>query len=308
MEETTETTEHTPSKETAEAAAPPQTPQIDFIATTAWYLFKAKFDHTVYISWIFNLISCVNNYKLVIYTDQEGHAFLQKYFGHILSTSPNIRIVFKEFENFYCYKYKDAFIRNQERADNPLRDRIDWRVNMLWCEKIACVSQTIADTPPPPTAENNEEKPKQLFCWIDAGYSRILPNPEFPNQQKLARIDSTKIYYACVNKKSYQLNELFALLSDRDPATKLPRQPIPSNQISIGGGFFIISRTNIDWWSETFYATLERYIQHERLYKDDQVIILDSVALHKDRFFIVQEQDPTITTDQIWFQFNRLLA
>ena len=43
----------------------------------------------------------------------------------------------KEFENFYNYKYKNNWIANQDKS--ILKDKIDWKLNMLWSEKIHLV-------------------------------------------------------------------------------------------------------------------------------------------------------------------------
>ena len=40
--------------------------------STCWYNLKSKFTSKVYINWIKNLLSIVNNFKLVIYTDVES--------------------------------------------------------------------------------------------------------------------------------------------------------------------------------------------------------------------------------------------
>ena len=44
---------------------------------TCWYQFKAKFDNSMYEHWIDNMLTNVNNYKLVIFTDSDGYQFLQ---------------------------------------------------------------------------------------------------------------------------------------------------------------------------------------------------------------------------------------
>ncbi len=46
--------------------------------STCWYNFKAKFPSTTYQQWINNMLSNVNNYFLIIYTDEEGYSFFRK--------------------------------------------------------------------------------------------------------------------------------------------------------------------------------------------------------------------------------------
>jgi hypothetical protein len=55
-----------------------------------------------------NLISIVNNFNLVIYTDQNIVKHIET------KNNTKIKIVIKPLENFYNYKYKDYWIRNHK--------------------------------------------------------------------------------------------------------------------------------------------------------------------------------------------------
>ena len=82
-----------------------------------------------------NFLSIVNNnFNLVIYTDENSLQYIPK--------RENVKIIIKSFEQFYNYKYKDYWIQNHEK-NNLLNNRIDWKVNMLWSEKIWFVNETI---------------------------------------------------------------------------------------------------------------------------------------------------------------------
>ena len=61
---------------------------------------------------------------------------------------------------------------------------------------------------------------------------------EWPNYDKLKLFDKDKIYYARVNNKKY-LERLFNLVNTKNK-NGLLKHPIPPDQWSIAGGFFII--------------------------------------------------------------------
>ena len=78
--------------------------------STCWYNFKAKFDNGTYFKWIDNMLSNVNNYNLVIYSDEESCQCLKKYLNN-----PRIKLSIKPHELFYNYRYKDKWIENHAR-------------------------------------------------------------------------------------------------------------------------------------------------------------------------------------------------
>ena len=46
---------------------------------------------------------------------------------------------------------------------------------------------------------------------------------------------------------------------------ELPIKPIPPIQGCIAGGFFIIHKDNISWWSETYDSMLKKYFENNGL-------------------------------------------
>ena len=136
------------------------------IISSCWYLFKSKFDESVYANWIDNMLSNVNNYYLVIYTDENSEIYVRRY----ADANPRILIIIKPMDQFYCYKYQTYWIKNHE-INHSLNTKTDWRVNMLWSEKIHFVCQTI---------ENgyfiNEQTEPSWSGWCDIGYFRARYN------------------------------------------------------------------------------------------------------------------------------------
>jgi len=261
--------------------------------STCWYLLHAKFDANVYSTWIDNMISCVNNYCLVIYTDELGLEFLNERFSKYLE-NPNIKTIIKPMESFYNYKYKDNWIRNH--ANNPyLNTRTEWKLHMLWSEKTHFVNETAM----------NKYFDTEFYGWCDIGYFRDFPVPNFPSNDKIVALDKNKIYYAQINNYSPATNALFKIIQDKNEFG-LPKIGIPPAQVSIAGGFFVSHKTKIEWWKNTFNSKLKLYFEHDCLVKDDQIIVIDCIFSDIKHFFLVREvkHDPIKT----WFLFQRYLV
>lgn len=259
--------------------------------STCWYLLHAKYDTSVYSKWIENIISCVNNYYLVIYTDERSCLFLNERFSKYLE-NPNIKIIIKPMESFYNYKYKEEWIRNHEK--NPyLNEMMEWKLNMLWAEKVHFVNETAMNT----------YYDTEFYGWCDIGYFRDCPIPEFPSNDKILTLVKNKIYYAIVTRDTSFVENLFVLINNKN-VDGLPSVPIPPMQKSIGGGFFISHKTKIEWWKNTFDSKLQLYFQHNYLVKDDQMIIVDCIFSDIKEFELVTDSRQNV---DIWFLFQRYL-
>jgi hypothetical protein len=240
-----------------------------------------------------NFLSIVNNFNLVIYTDENSFKFIDT------KNNPNIKIIIKPFEEFYNYKYKNFWIQNHEK-NYLLREKVNWEVNMLWSEKIWFVKETI------------EQKyyDTEFYGWCDIGYFRNSWGTthtsnliNWPNNAKILQLNKDKIYYACVLNDDIHLSYLNTLVNNKNHLG-LPFEPIPSNQNSIAGGFFVIHPNKIDWWSQTYDNKLELYFENNYLVKDDQIIILDCVMTDMSNFVLVRENHPQLDN---WFLFQRYL-
>jgi len=97
--------------------------------SSCFYIIKSKFESSIYIEWMNNFISIVNNFYLVIYTDQSSFKYINT------KNNPKIKIVIKPLESFYNYQYKDNWIKNHEK-NYLLNDKSCWELNMLIGEII----------------------------------------------------------------------------------------------------------------------------------------------------------------------------
>jgi len=265
--------------------------------STCWYSFKNKFSNSDYEKWIHNMLSNVNNYNLVIYSDENSSGILKPYLQN-----PRIKLVLKPVEDFYGYKYKEYWEKNHMMNPHLTSYGVVWQVNMLWSEKIHFVKQS---------AEKKYFE-SEWYGWCDIGYFRARSYldlqmdqlEEWPNPEKLSNLDTNKIHYGRPALETQELVKLWSIIRDKNNIG-LPKVQIPPDQVSIAGGFFILHKNKIDWWRETFDAKLRLYFENNYLVKDDQMIIADCIFSDDGgNFWVHCENKPPLDN---WFMFQRLL-
>lgn len=262
--------------------------------SSCFYIIKSKFGPETYIQWMTNFLSIVNNFNLVIYTDETSSKFIDT------KNKPKIKIIIKPFTKFYNYKYKDFWINNHEKNVYN-KNWSCWELNMLWSEKIHLVKETI----------ERKYFDTELYGWCDIGYFRnrdkdlnISNLSNWANIEKINSIvDKTKIIYACVNNDDGFISKLFKLINNKNNIG-LTVMPIPVPQISIAGGFFILHKDNIQWWCKTYDDKLCLYFKNNYLVKDDQIILADCIFSDINKFILFREDD--VNYDN-WFMFQRIL-
>lgn len=258
---------------------------------TCWYVLTSKFPVDTYLNWMKFMFESVTHYYLVIFTDIEGEKLLRSHFAPYYFQNPAIKIVVKPCEQWHNYKYKANWINNH-RNNTLLNDRTEWKLNMLWAEKTQFVNDARL---------NNYFPPTEFYGWCDIGYFREGPCASFVAPAKINALNKNKIYYARVQP----IDALRAIVLNKN-ADGLPIVPIPPNQTSIAGGFFIAHQSKIEGWQKLFDSKLQLYFQHNYLVKDDQIIIIDSILSEPQRFELISE--PENNGKNHWFQFRRFLG
>ena len=260
--------------------------------SSCFYILKSKFDKSTYISWMNNFISIVNEFYLVIYTDESSVKYIDT------KNNPKIKIIIKPIDQFYTYKYKDYWIKNHQN-NTLLNNRIEWEVNMLWNEKIWFTNETYI----------NNYFNTDYFGWCDIGYFRNRSYDtntsylmKWANKSKIDKLSIDKVLYGLIINELSTIQNLQNNIINKNP-NGLPKIPIPANQTSISGGFFISHKNKLDWWVETYYKKLELYFVNNYLVKDDQIILADCIFSQANNFCIFQEN----TNNDNWFMFQRIL-
>ena len=260
--------------------------------SSCFYIINSKYNHLQYIEWMNNFISIVNQFYLVIYTDENTIKYIDT------KHNPNIKVIIKPLNQFYNYKYKLRWIENHKK-NSLLNDKSSWELNMLWAEKISFVKETI----------ERKYFNTEFYGWCDIGYFRnrvgldtnINELMRWPDNHKINGLDKNKIIYACVNCNDKYLNDLINIIKNKN-SKGLPKTPIPPKQVSLAGGFFILHKSRIDWWFHTFDAKLSLYFNNHYLVKDDQIIIADCVFSELHNFELIREYKPPYDN---WFVFQR---
>tara|TARA_A200000113_G_scaffold224966_1_gene244322 strand:+ start:725 stop:1516 length:792 start_codon:yes stop_codon:yes gene_type:complete len=255
---------------------------------TGWYNIKSKFDKTTYKKWISFFLNDVQLFYLVIYTNEESYSYIQPYINN-----SNIKVIIKEFDEFFCYKYDwIANHKNNNLLNENSKFNTDWKLNMLWNEKIHLLNHVI----------NEQIFDTEYYGWCDIGYFRNKNEivKQWPNKEKIDKLDKTKIYYARVNRN---MNELYKYVLNKNE-NDLPKIPIPPNQVSFAGGFFVLHKDKYHWWNNVYYHKLTQYFQHGYLVKDDQIILSDCILNNLNHFKIIQETNPN---KDPWFVFQLFL-
>ncbi len=278
--------------------------------STCWYELKSKFDKKIYEKWISNLLLNVNNFNLVIYSDSKSINIFNNYLkldSHLTdnyynTSNPKIKLIILELDELYNYKYKNYWIKNHKN-NSQLNSKIDWKLNMLWSEKISFVKKTI----------ENKFFDSKYYGWVDIGYFRCRPKPRgdisyynilnWPNVNKLKNLNSNYIHYALVNNNHNYIKFLYNLINNKNDKN-LPINPIPPNQVSVAGGFFILTKNLIDYWFNLYDNKLKLYFQNNYLVKDDQIILIDCIFSNLKLFKLYKENN--LDYDN-WFLFQRVL-
>ena len=264
--------------------------------TSCFYIIKSKFEPEKYIEWMNNFISIVNNFNLVIFTDENSVHYINT------KNNPKIKIIIKSMDKFFNHKYRSFWIENHKK-NTLLNEKSCWELNMLWAEKIAFVKETV----------DKRYFDSEFYGWCDIGYFRnrngkyidtnINELIGWPNLDKINKLDKNKIVYACINNDNNYINDLVKIIQNKNKYG-LPSIPIPPLQNSIAGGFFILHKQMIDWWFYTFDNKLFKYFLHDYLVKDDQIIVADCVFSNLDYFTLLREKDREPYDN--WFMFQRI--
>jgi len=260
-------------------------PQVTFVS--CFYVLKSKFPKETYFKWLKNFLGvepAKQKFYLVIFCDSESAPYLQPYSDR----NPRIKLILKPLTAFYNYKYAKQWQSNHA-VNLSLNKRVEWQVNMLWAEKVHFVAETLQELYYPKTV---------YYSWCDIGYFRDGPiDPAYPRKERLAKLNPSLIYYACIN--SVAIPSFAALVN-------LGKQ-LPTEGTCIAGGYYITHAENVLWWLNTFDAKLQEYFLKGWLVKDDQVIIASCVFNNKyiGKFCLTSEKN-TLGHD-IWFQFRRHL-
>lgn len=272
--------------------------------STCWYILKSKFDKKTYLSWIGNMISIVNMFNLVIYTNSESLKDLLIVINERTNKfTNNIKIIIKPIEEFYTYKYKEYWIKNNDNGVLELHKQIDWQLNMLWNEKVFLVNETI----------KKGYFITQYYGWCDIGYFRNRMNDlntiylsNWPNNKTLLtnKLNNSCIHYGCVQNNVMKYESLKNDIKNHYMNNLKSPPTSKYEEICFAGGFFILNVGLINKYVQLYEEKLLYYFLNDFLIKDDQTIIMDIIFTNRKMFYIHIENNRYFDK---WFMFQRLL-
>jgi len=285
-----------------------QTPIITF--ATAWYDLGAKFAKEQYYVWAVTLLQNVRNFNLVVYVEDAQSAQLIRDLAANATATSRIYVIIHPFNELPLYCTHRAQFEANHLQNTELNMRVSWKLVLLWCSKQYFVETTenrIGNSGFPHIAT-------EYYGWMDIGYfrSRISKGElsgeqirQFPNNNKLRQLMARdKIHYGLVNPAV--IETLKGYVKERD-VNGLPKMPIPTNQISVAGGFFILASGGPSRiWREQFETHLAKYFAARRIIKDDQYVLIDLILMNPFVFQLWVES-PIVAARDPWFIFQRLL-
>jgi len=247
------------------------------------------------------MLSVVNHFNLVIYTDKESFKSLVP----LLKNNKNIKIIIKPLQNFNTYKYNEYWIANHQSSTMQLHKITDWELNMLWNEKVFFVLDTV----------QNKYFDSKFYGWCDIGYFRNGPDDlntaflhSWANNNVFLKppFNYSLIHYGCVQNDKFIFNQLTDDIKGHyaKPNVKLYPPTNKYNEISIAGGFFILTPELASIYAKIYDDKLKYYFDNHYFIKDDQLIVMDIVTTTPHLFCLHREQKLQYNN---WFMFQRLL-
>ena len=282
-------------------------PNITF--SSCLYRLKNRHGNQLHLDWFRNIIRIVNRFYLVIYTCENDYNILIREIQQLdENTQQKIKVVIKPFTEFYNYKYKSFWIENN---NNPqcatLYNITDWRLNMLWCEKVHFVKQTI---------EQKYFDTTEYYGWCDIGYFRDIISDDirekWPNPDKLRDFDKERVYYGCIIepiylRPAYQYHVRHFHPSNIDNITGVPIVTYPAEAHMFSGGCYITGREKAVWWCDYFQRILEKYIRNKVVVQNEQHIIAHCVFIDETNNFCIIKSCKEICPVKLWFMFREFL-
>ena len=257
---------------------------------TIIYKIESKFDFEKYIEWGKNLINYLQNYKLIIFTNDETYNIIKK----IIKDKKNIEIFYFNIENFYYFKYKNFLLQNTCKDCFP-DHKISYKLILLWIERHLLVEKI-----------KNKYK-SDFYCYIDWGYIR---EKNKSIEIKDYKFDENKIQWGLVNSKENAFeyyNHLFKT-KDKNILKKnikdiIINQKIEKYQPIFGGGFSIIPHKMVYEFLKIYKHSLNYILDNQILFKDDQSIIAYTIINNLNKFKLIYKEKDKIE----WFPFIYLL-
>ena len=223
---------------------------------TCYFKIKSKHPDSHYISWMKHMLAMET--PMVIFCDKESYPMIhaqRPYFTKIIITT---------LEELHSYKYIDTYRANYEVDHETYHSP---ELYVLWSEKIHFLKQAITMNP----------FHSDYFLWVDIGCFRISSPIKWPNPERIASLDNTKVL--ALNVTPFTEEELHCT-----------KETLPSflttNRLGatiFGGGKEALLR-----YHALYYEMVEYFISMDRFIGKDQSILNSVYLLNQDLFHLVK--------------------
>lgn len=216
---------------------------------SAYYIFKSKFGHDKYESWIKNFMKIKSN--KIIFVDERSKPIIQKY------DTGNTKYIIKPIKDFLVSQYDEHWKYNKT-IDLERNHTVE--LYKVWAEKTNFVTESIKLNP-----YNTD-----YFVWCDIGCFR------FPNKMdKYIYFPQTKN----MDKVTFLLIKDFteAELQNLDKTDN--RFQVPARN---GGGIFGGHKDYMLKWHDIYYKTLNEFFEKKLFAGKDQCVYAFAILRNPD--------------------------
>lgn len=269
----------------------------DVVFVTAYFeMVNKQGNNEIYYTWMKNLLQNLHQ-PLIIYTDSKSYDRLRKIRGYLMNKTI---IHLTSLNDLYMSKYDDI-LKYHHTIDN---EKHIHNVNLykIWNEKINFVKKSI---------DNNDFNGK-YYIWIDIGFFRdkncnaLLKH--FPDVEKIKNEINEKVGVLEIQEIDKKYLDLISELDSKNVLTKCD---LNNELYSIGGGFLIFHKNNINKVHRLYFELIDKYILKNRFIGKDQVIYANLTITHPELFKIIKKDHNNryeYYQSSIWFyMFNHFL-
>jgi hypothetical protein len=235
------------------------------IVVSCFYLVNPKpgRSHHLYKQWFQNLLQTLNC-NIIVFTDNDSKKFLS-------ITDEKIIYHTIPFEELYYFKNYGIDFWEQQQEKDPNKSRA-WKLSVLYNEKSKFVEKAIGLFP--------EIK---WFVWTDIGCFREKLNITYPI---ISHLNENKITLLQIKKfKTDELKKGFYLH--------------PEQQVRLGGGVQIATKTIWKIWIEAYRVVFNRYAKNSSVNCDQG--LLGTLAIEEPNLVNLIPSKKTKITKSRWF-------
>jgi len=223
---------------------------------TCYFQMKSKHPIEHYMEWMKYMLE--KQTPMVIFCDKESYPMIHAQRPY------QTRIILTTLEQFHSYRYMDTYRANHEMDHETYHTP---ELYLVWAEKAHFVKQAITMNP----------FQTDYFLWVDIGCFREPCTVDWPNPQRIASLDPSKVL--ALNVTPFTEEEL-----------QCTKETLPSFLTTnrIGATIFGGGREVLLKYHDLYYEMVEHFISVNRFIGKDQSILNSVYLLHPSLFQLIR--------------------